>query len=355
MRNIAALTFIAFFIFLSCDRSTNVELEESFEIIKEVTPISVEGNIQMNLQRDRNENSFFTVTLNSGVTKEAWCVEWNEASVEGLQSDIQFYSTQGKKQWKELNYFMSIKDGLMEQDPDLTFREIQVVIWSLMKNPSFDVDKISQYKNISSDIYDNGQPKFNVQKVKDILGRVHSQIQSGNDIRSLLKYFVIFIKNKGQTIMMGAETAFAYGDSYATCFTDFANLKNNRWGWSNGGLGEGEYVFDLYAGAGRCNTSKGILVGKIIVKYLDGTTKVTYKITEVSEFTNEFYKLMATHLYVGNNPLPDKFGIYTVAPGLYGHTNTHDSVSEYTYTINDLSGDIYIVAHADVNGFSMEF
>ena len=340
------------FAFTSCEQSTSTELEESFAEIKQVTAIESAQNTTMELQTGESQDSYFTVTLGDGSTREGWCVEWDEPSIKGLQEGVDLYSTQGKEEWKELNYFMSIKDDLRAEDPDLTYKEIQVAIWSLIDNPSFDVDKIAEYDNVDPRIFKDGEALFDVQKVKDILGRVEERFQSTQQKTSLWDYFVIFIKNKGQTVMVSAESAFAFGGDYATCFTDFSELRSKRWGWSNGPLGEGEYEFDIYAGAGRCDLGKGTLVGKLLVNYSSGTAEVTFKMTENSEFTEELYTMITTHLYVGNDALPNIGGwMYTVAPGLYGNVDYHDNVNEYTYTIEGLSGDIYVIGHADVNGF----
>lgn len=61
-----------------------------------------------------------------------------------------------------------------------------------------------------------------------------------------------------------------------------------------------------------------------------------------------------THLYVGNDPYPTNQGSgkYTVAPGQYGNSDNHGAVTEYTYEIDNLSGDIYFIAHTVVDGFN---
>jgi hypothetical protein len=351
MRKIGALAIIVgiVFAFSTCKPSTNSESEESFQKVKKVTPIPGSQNTTMDLQLS-DEDSYFTVRLNDGSTMEGWCIEWNKESVRGIQNNVELFSTEGRDEWKKLNYFMSIKDDLLAKDPDLTLLEIQVVIWSLVDNPSFDVDKISEYENIDRRIYSKGKAHFDVQKVKDILKQVDTYFQSKT---SFWDYFLIFIRNDGQAIMVDNETAFAYGGDYANCFIDSGEF--NRWGWTNGALSEGEYEFDIYTGAGQCDLSKGTLVGKLIVNYSNGTLTVTYGMTETSGFTDELYTLTETHLYVGTDPYPtnEGSGKLTVAPGQYGNQTTHDDVTEYTYEINGLSGEIYIIAHAVVNGFNI--
>lgn len=145
-------------------------------------------------------------------------------------------------------------------------------------------------------------------------------------------------------VTYACETAFAYApsDEGGTCFL---NMGFDRWGWTLGTLSEGDSrTYDLYAGAGQCDTTKGELVGTVSVKYLDGQANVRYS-------TDYPYTLDETHLYLGNDQLPSqkkgKNVEYTVAPGQYGNTQdldeTMDTTSSYTL---DASGEINLVAHA---------
>lgn len=130
----------------------------------------------------------------------------------------------------------------------------------------------------------------------------------------------------------GKETAYAYGgSSFATCFRD---LGFSRWGWTNGAYTEGDYTLDLYAGAGKCDLSKGTKVGSVTLSYHDGKAIVNYNVTAP-------YTLEETHLYVGNNKLYPG----AVAPGLSPYSGGN------SFTINNLSGSVYIIAHAVVGGF----
>lgn len=146
------------------------------------------------------------------------------------------------------------------------------------------------------------------------------------------------------------ETAFAYDATDGTCFLDIdedndGNGDFNRWGWSVGPLAGGSYEFDIYAGAGQCDTNKGVLVGTLEVDYdaTSGEATVTFVM-------NAGFTLEETHLYVGSEILPrDVNGDFTVAPGQY--PTIHEDLggaSSDTYTITGLSGDIYVVAHGVV-------
>jgi len=155
----------------------------------------------------------------------------------------------------------------------------------------------------------------------------------------------------------GTETAFAFGGDVATCFLDIDEDGNgdgdfSRWGWTNGPLAPGHYEFDIYAGAGRCDTNKGTFVGTLSVDYVGSTATVTFDVSGTDPNTGLPYTMVETHLYVGSEILASNNGEFTVAPGQY--PTIHDelaNVTSDTYTVSGLGGEIYVVAHATVAGF----
>ncbi|MCD4663991.1 MAG: hypothetical protein K8R68_01895 [Bacteroidales bacterium] len=135
------------------------------------------------------------------------------------------------------------------------------------------------------------------------------------------------------------ETAYAYGDNFATCFLDIPDINSNNWGWSNGPISDpSSYSWDIYAGAGQCDITKGTWVGTLDVDYSGGIATVTYNI-------DPNFTLDETHLYVGSEILArNKKGQFTTAPGQFPYSG------ETSYTIDGLTGDIYVVAHSVVCG-----
>ncbi len=149
---------------------------------------------------------------------------------------------------------------------------------------------------------------------------------------------------EGPLVAFG-ETAFAYGDDYATCFRCFDfDMDGKRdfksWGWSNGPLGPNYYEFEIWAGAAKCNLAKGTLVGTLTVDY-DGSTAI------VAYMMDAGWTMGFAQLYVDGEPLPRGDGDYTVAPGRYPYKYYVDGPT-HTFTVTGLSGDIYVVAHTDV-------
>ena len=147
----------------------------------------------------------------------------------------------------------------------------------------------------------------------------------------------------GGEAVTACETAFAFGGASARCF----ELDGfNRWGWTNGPLNQGTYTFDLYAGAGQCDLSKGTLVGSVTINYTGTTVTVTYTMTNGWWATE-------THVYVGTAKYPQfkqgKQMVDTVAPGQYPYIHGElDDVTTDTYNLGPFSGPIQVIAHAGV-------
>lgn len=125
------------------------------------------------------------------------------------------------------------------------------------------------------------------------------------------------------------ESAWAKGDpSEAFCDNGF-----NNWGWSNPvAPGASGYEMPLWAGAGQCDTSKGTLVGKVVIDY-NGEFEYEY-------IMDPGFSLKEHHVYAGTKMFPQQARgrnsfVDTTAPGQYSITSP-------------LSGDIFVIAHGVV-------
>ncbi|MFH5836460.1 SdrD B-like domain-containing protein [Proteiniclasticum sp. C24MP] len=120
-----------------------------------------------------------------------------------------------------------------------------------------------------------------------------------------------------------------------------------NWGWTNGPLPEGKYVFTVYTGAGLNDVTKALDAGRLYVTYLDGKVTFRYEM-------NKGFSLMEVHLYAGEDELPEKkTGKTTVTvadPGQFPFKPlVPDQATVFEYTPKDkFSGDIYIAAHSVV-------
>ncbi len=126
------------------------------------------------------------------------------------------------------------------------------------------------------------------------------------------------------------ETAYAKADN-GICFI---REGFSQWGWTNPIGPDFSGAWDLWAGAGQCDTNKGTLVGSVTVDYTDKCVVVSYNVEEP-------YSLDETHVYAGCDMFPKmkvgKKWVDTVAPGQY-----------YETCPLECEGDVYVIAHAKV-------
>jgi len=135
------------------------------------------------------------------------------------------------------------------------------------------------------------------------------------------------------------ETAFGFiGGKNTRCFLEDGF---NRWGWTTKiSPSTVPVTMILYAGAGQCDITKGTAVGTVIITYNEGNVKVEYVM-------KAGYSLSEVHVYVGCDPYPNIKGVKTVAPGQYTfNEGSLDNLNGMTVNFTDVSGDIYIIAHA---------
>jgi len=94
---------------------------------------------------------------------------------------VEWYSSENNEKWKPLNYFLSIKHKLQQEDEDLTYKDIQAIIWTLAGYmniaPEFNVDKLSD-SELPSRLRSNGVADINREKVILISSKVLSEYNS---------------------------------------------------------------------------------------------------------------------------------------------------------------------------------
>ncbi|KAB7530515.1 hypothetical protein F8C76_03135 [Flagellimonas olearia] len=263
-----------------------------------------------------------------------WCIDEDQglsscfdAQVISSYSDLTGLPFEVVDNFDSLNWLLNQKIiGEPSSDGTLfTYGDLQAAIWVLVEGESctscsglgtYEQSRISELVSLATSEGDGFVPASG-----DFAGIV---LVPDNGLQMLLLPYKI----ECQVSEPSCETAFARGNDGNTCFIEEGF--NKRWGWSIGPLAEGtEESYEIYAGAGQCDISKGELVGTVDVSYVDGNVTVTYNIDEA-------YDVDETHTYAGNEMFPvDKKGKPTVAPGQY-------SIEE------NLDGEIYVIAHAVV-------
>ena len=166
----------------STSNNGNNGIGESLEFIPSLTAIDEASNTTLTV--NRSSESYFSLNLDgigensiisNGSSFGGWCIDYDKPinSDGGIYEGLQLYSSYLTKAWKPLNYFLNIKGDLLQEDPELTFRDMQVVIWSLMPHPVFDINQISD-DDLPSRLMQNGQRNFDENKIAQILNIVES-------------------------------------------------------------------------------------------------------------------------------------------------------------------------------------
>lgn len=374
MRNSRVLASLAilvgvFFVFSACESNMAPDVEESFNVIQEVEAIEGAQNATMDLQNNNSGESYFTVDLSNiepnnlinNTTKEAWCIEWDKGAINGVQEGVKLHSTKGKEGWKELNYLLTIKDQLRAQDPELTWKEIQVAIWSLVPHKPFDIDKIPTYQNFDPQFYNDDEYKFDVQKAKNIVSQVKSDANSLQKLKGGTQFevFAVIVENDGQTVIVeGDETFWAFGTAYC-----FRGDKGNQWGWAyafenNDGNSEST---PLVAGAGQSTCpdetvedAGGTIVGDVTIERNGDNLTITLSVTPDTDYVIDVVHIDVDDVLQdlidrinndGGNVPPGQF------PISWSDDENGEVATEVTFTIslseNGLSdsGNLYFAIH----------
>lgn len=122
----------------------------------------------------------------------------------------------------------------------------------------------------------------------------------------------------------------AYGLYSEGTFKGFmTDLGFAKWGWTNYLPSEGDYVFDIWAGAAGEDTIKGTWIGTVTISYHSGAINWDVELVDG-------WMLSAEHVYAGNNDMPLYKNKETTSPGQY-------------YIKTPLSGPIWVIWHGVVS------
>ncbi|PKD44334.1 hypothetical protein [Rhodohalobacter barkolensis] len=187
---------------ISCENTVSgsePDLTDTLDPVEDVLLIPGGENATI-LVNKNHQTAYFSLLLSDispndfieNGTKEAWCIDWTKPiqSSNSTYNGIKLYSTDMVEKWKPVNYLLNISQDLRSSDPDITWRELQIAIWSLRANPEFDLDTISTEDLPSSFRTENGERNFNIEKVNEILSIVESGYEDF-DFSSGTKFAVI--------------------------------------------------------------------------------------------------------------------------------------------------------------------
>lgn len=187
---------------ISCEKTltgSEPDLSDTLDPVEDVMLIPGGDNATIMVNKN-HQTAYFNLLLSDigtndlieNGTKEAWCIDWTKPieSSNTIYNSIKLYSTDMVEQWMPVNYLLNISQDLRSSDPDLTWHEIQLVIWSLRANPEFDLNSVAIEDLPSSFRTEDGQRNFDTQKVNEILTMVETGYKDF-DFSSGTKFAVI--------------------------------------------------------------------------------------------------------------------------------------------------------------------
>ena len=352
------------FIYLSACENPGNSLEESVAPYLELQAVDGASNVTMTVNRGAAQglDSYFAIDFTNfdsngivpeGLT-EGWCLDYSRPIEQNndVHQGVKMFNTHGSEDWKSANYLMNIKDELKQNDPSLTYKEIQVALWSLIKVPSFDVDKALSDGTMPSRMMTNGAPNFNVEKTKGIVKKVQAEVNAFTYKPGTPVIVYSNVSDVKQPVGgVFGETAWAFSPNVdGTVNTDISKefcgnngTHSNKWGWSNGTFNKGDTAtFDIVAGAGNCNIEGRDIVGSIMFNYqADGTLKYTLSLTVDNDFED-------LHIHAGEDILPVKSngnGGFESGYNSFYKRDLDGGTGTITGDIEDIDGTIYIAVH----------
>jgi probable HAF family extracellular repeat protein len=240
------------------------------------------------------------------------------------------------------------------QNPDITYREIQVAIWSLLDFPEFDLNRIT-IDELPSDMVSDGQYNFDRQKVNQIVSQVEENYSTFQYSSSSTFAVIAETDKETQTVIIEAnETVWAYGqhsfrDQELRDQLGITGTGKGQWGWIYE-LDSDQATTELIAGGGDDDGTKEAHEVGTIVGYLDMSRSGDNLDIKYSVSGN--YLISDLHLWVGCSleefPWVGQTG--NVAPGGFPYHHNGEPLSSHTFSVDlatyNCSGNIFIAAHA---------
>jgi hypothetical protein len=204
-------------------------LEDSLELFAglELIPEAQNSVLRVNKGSDLHKDGYFSIKVSDIMANdlinngeyEAWCLEWKKPlrSNDDVHEGVSWYATGNNDKWEPLNYLFTIRNELDFLYEDLTYLDIQAVVWTLAGYmgiaPEFNVDRLS-INELPSDLRSGGEILFNRDYVRGITEKVLSEYSTST---FTVSGFALHTADDEQDV-------FVPGDPVAPCDADLIDF-----------------------------------------------------------------------------------------------------------------------------------
>jgi probable HAF family extracellular repeat protein len=236
-----SFTGLAFLMLIvSCDSMQSVgnETEESNQTVQELTLIDGKGNLSVNVQK--GTETYFSLDLGSAeadlypaaTVYSGWCASPSQQINTGNQTHhgVSLFTTFDQEKWKPVNYLLNQKETLLNGDSELTQKEIQAAIWSLMNISDFNLSDIN-VAQLPEDMKLGGAPSFSVVKAEEIVNHVNNNYRSFEYTEH--STYAVVVKNAS-----GQQRMIIENSPYFVTLTDLRDQYGLIVAWDINDLGE---------------------------------------------------------------------------------------------------------------------
>lgn len=188
---------------ISCNTVTTGNTDnilKSLNPVEEVIPVASGENASLTVNKNAENQAYFDLEFNnidsndiiSNGQFDGFCIDVYKPlnSNGGVYTNVKLFSTDLVEGWIQINYLLNIQKELKANDEDLTWREIQLAIWSMRANPKFSLHDVP-LTDLPSRFHEDGEPLFSYQKVEEILELVGSEYEQFDYSQQGTKYAVI--------------------------------------------------------------------------------------------------------------------------------------------------------------------
>jgi len=233
-------------LFAACNTGQMNSIDDLHNDDKQPELKVMNGGTGASMTVNRADDSFFNLNLsNTGPNRHlatgsraGWSLLWNSSiPYDTTYEDVTLYSTFEEEYWKPVNYLLNERKSLKKEDSQLTYREIQAAIWTLLSFTEFDLDN-SNANDLPSDMAENGNIKFDREKTRQLVAKAKSNARSFT-YSPKTTYALVAKSNDIGQFMIIEEQAYAF---------EIVNLKNEynlgvAWGINDNGQIAGESSF----------------------------------------------------------------------------------------------------------------